>query len=94
MMSGITRRTMNYGEKTLLVELTLDEGSVIPVHTHSHEQIGYLVKGKLLFELGNLTQEMFPGDSWIVPSNVEHKVTALLDSIAIDIFSPVREDYK
>ena len=94
MMPGITRRTMNYGERTLLVELSLDKDAIIPVHSHPHEQIGYLVSGKLQFVLGDQSQVMMPGDSWVVPSNMEHKVTALADSIAIDIFSPVREDYK
>jgi quercetin dioxygenase-like cupin family protein len=94
MMPGISRRTLNYGDRTLLVELTLDSGSVIPAHSHPHEQIGYLVKGKLVFEMEGLVKEVSPGDSWVVPSAVEHKVTAMEDSIAIDVFSPVREDYK
>jgi quercetin dioxygenase-like cupin family protein len=69
-------------------------GAVVPWHTHPHEQIGYLVRGRLRFQIGDEEQELSEGDSWLVPSNVPHFVTALEDSIAIDIFSPPREEYR
>ncbi len=40
-----------------------------------------------------LTKELTPGDSWLIPGDVPHKVTALEDSVAIDIFSPKRDEY-
>ena len=64
-----------------------------PTTAHPHEQTGYLVSGRILFEMPGATRELGPGDSWLVPGDVDHKVTALEDSVAIDIFSPVREDY-
>ncbi len=36
---------------------------------------------------------MEPGDSWNVPANIEHGAEILADSVAIEVFSPVREDY-
>jgi quercetin dioxygenase-like cupin family protein len=43
--------------------------------------------------IGDESVEMEPGDSWYVPSNVEHRAEILADSIAIEVFSPVRDDY-
>lgn len=94
MLPGVVRRTLNEGERTMLCELRLEKGSVIPAHTHPHEQTGYLVSGRFRFRLGDEWQEMHPGDSWCVPGDVEHEVEALEDSVAIDIFSPPREEYR
>ena len=45
------------------------------------------------FELGDETKELSAGDSWVIPSEVPHEVTALEDAVAIDIFAPAREEY-
>ena len=37
--------------------------------------------------------EVEPGDSWCLPGGVEHSVVALEDSVVVEVFSPVREDY-
>jgi quercetin dioxygenase-like cupin family protein len=78
----------------MLCEIELKKDAVVPLHTHPHEQIGYLSRGRLLFRIGDEKRELREGDSWIVHSNVPHEVTALEDSIAIDIFSPPRDEYR
>jgi quercetin dioxygenase-like cupin family protein len=40
MFPGVVRRTLNSGERTTLVEVTMAEGAVVPDHTHPHEQVG------------------------------------------------------
>jgi len=94
MLPGVVRRTLSEGERMMLIEVTLEQGAVVPPHTHSHEQIGYLASGRLLWELGDERLELSAGDSWLVPSNVPHQVTALEPSVAIDVFSPPREEYR
>jgi quercetin dioxygenase-like cupin family protein len=94
MLPGVVRRTLTEGERMMLVEVTLAQGAVVPPHTHPHEQIGYLASGRLLFEVGDERRELAAGDSWLVPSNVPHGVTALESSVAIDVFSPPREEYR
>ena len=94
MLPGVVRRTLTEGERMMLVEVTLAQGAVVPPHTHPHEQIGYLASGHLLFEVGDERRELSAGDSWLVPSNVSHQVTVLEPSVAIDIFSPPREEYR
>ena len=94
MLPGVVRRTLTEGERMMLIEVTLAQGAVVPPHTHPHEQIGYLASGRLLFTVGDERRELSAGDSWLVPSNVSHQVTALEPSVAIDIFSPPREEYR
>jgi quercetin dioxygenase-like cupin family protein len=93
MLPGVTRRTLNSGDRTTLVEISIAKGAAIPVHDHPHEQIGYVAKGSLRFQIGNETLDLAPGDSYCIPGGVGHGVEALEDAVAIDIFSPVREEY-
>ncbi len=93
-MPGIKRRTLCSGDKTLIAEFELAAGSVIPEHSHPHEQCGYVAKGRLIFASGETSKELRPGDGYCFPGGVPHSVTAIEDSIAVDIFSPVREEYK
>ena len=94
MAPGITRRTLNEGVDTMLCELRMAKGSHIPSHTHPHEQTGYLASGRFRFRLGDRWEEFGPGDSWCVPGGVDHEVEVLEDAIAIDVFSPPREEYR
>ena len=93
MFPGVTRRVLNSGERTMVVEVSIAKDAVVPQHTHPHEQTGYLASGRLHFVIGDEAKILNPGDSWLVPANVPHIVTALEDAVAIDCFSPPREDF-
>lgn len=92
-LPGIEIKTLVHGEKTLLAEFRLTAGSDLPSHAHPHEQTGYLVKGKIRLTIGAETFDVSPGDSWCVPGGVDHRAEILEDSVAIEVFAPVREDY-
>jgi quercetin dioxygenase-like cupin family protein len=92
-LEGIERKTLVYGEKTLMTEFLLKKGSRLPKHSHSYEQTGYLVKGHIRLSIGPEENDVMPGDSWCIPSDVEHGAEILEDSVAIEVFSPLREDY-
>jgi quercetin dioxygenase-like cupin family protein len=92
-LPGIQRKTLTYGESTLFTEFRLAKGCILPRHLHPYEQTGYLVKGALLLTIGNQTYDVNPGDSWCINANVEHFAEIREDSVAIEVFSPVREDY-
>ena len=94
MMPGVIRRTLSTSKDMMLIDVVLEKGAIVPFHSHPHEQIGYLASGRVLFELGDERRELGPGDSWLVPPNVLHQVTALEPSLAIDVFSPPREEYR
>lgn len=90
---GIEQKTLVYGERTLMVEFLLKKGCQLPQHSHPHEQTGYLVKGRIRLFVGSETNDITPGDSWCIPSGIEHGAEIIEDSVAIEVFSPVREDY-
>lgn len=92
-LPGITRKTLVHGEKTLMTEFRLERGSTLPRHAHPHEQTGYLVSGRMRLTIGAEERELLPGDSWCIPGGVEHGAEVLADSVAIEVFAPVREDY-
>lgn len=92
-LPGIRMKAVVYGEKTLMTEFLLKSGSVLPVHDHIHEQTGYLVSGKILLTIGEETFEVEPGDSWSIPGGLSHSAEILEDSIAIEVFSPRRDEY-
>jgi quercetin dioxygenase-like cupin family protein len=92
-LEGIDRKTLVYGSKTLMTEFRLRKGSVLPRHNHPQEQSGYLIRGHIRLSIGTEAFEALPGDSWCIPSGVEHGADILEDSVAIEVFSPVRDDY-
>ena len=92
-LPGVRSRTLASGERTLLAEFRLARGALIPRHAHPHEQTGYLVSGALRLTVGEAGFEAGPGDSWCIEGGVSHGAVALEDSVAVEVFSPVREDY-
>lgn len=92
-LPGIRRRTLSYGDATLMTEFRLRGGSILPRHDHPHEQTGYLVAGRLRLTIDDETRDLYPGDSWSIPCGVPHGAVALADAVAVEVFSPVREDY-
>jgi len=92
-LDSIQFKPLLYGEKMLTTEFLLNKGSVIPVHSHPQDQTGYLVSGKMKLCIESESRIVTPGDSWYIPGNVKHNAEILEDSVAIEVFSPVREDY-
>ncbi len=92
-LPGIRMKTVSYGEKTLMAEIHLDAASVLPRHSHPYEQTGYLVKGHMRLSIGDAEHDVAPGDAWCIASGVEHGAQVIGDSVAVEVFSPVREDY-
>lgn len=91
---GVFLRTLQAGQNTHMVAFRLLAGKKIPSHSHPHEQCGYLVSGKIVMARADREPENFgPGGSWVIPGDVEHGVEVMEDSLVVEVFSPVREDY-
>lgn len=90
---GISRKTLVFGDHTLMTEFLLKKGSILSSHRHPHEQTGYLVSGHILLTIGEVTAEIRPGDSWAIPGNVSHHAEILADAVAVEVFSPRRDEY-
>lgn len=93
---GIQRQVLAYGEHSTFARHVLETGAVIPKHNHPEEQITTVIKGKLRVVNGENGEEVLTvaaGDSWTVPPNIPHEITALEPSEAYDFFAPPRQDY-
>lgn len=92
-LAGIEQKTLVYGDKSLMVEFRLQKGAVLPLHSHPHEQTGYLVKGQIRMTIGADIHDVLPGDSWCIPGDVRHGAEIVEESVAVEVFAPLREDY-
>lgn len=92
-LPGIELKTLAHGDKSLMTEFVLEKGRQLPKHSHPHEQTGYLVRGHIRLAIGSEEFDVLPGDSWCIPGNIEHGADIIEDSVAVEVFSPVREDY-
>lgn len=82
------------GEKMMLSYVELEPHAVVEEHSHPHEQVGILLAGKATFTIGDEEKTLSAGDMWRIPGGVKHKVIALDEPVlALDIFTPIREDY-
>jgi quercetin dioxygenase-like cupin family protein len=92
-LTGIEQKTLVHGDKTLMVEFRLQKDATLPMHAHPHEQTGYLVQGRIRLTIDGDVREVSQGDSWCIPEGVLHGAEIIEESVAIEVFSPVREDY-
>lgn len=90
---GVRMKTLVYGPKTLMAEFRLAKGAELPAHQHPHEQTGYLVSGRIDLTIDGIGHPVRPGDSWCIPGGVTHSARAHEASVAVEVFTPVREDY-
>jgi unsaturated pyranuronate lyase len=83
-----------HGDKSTFGYIELKKGSNVPLHHHINEQITYLLEGQLDMVIGGVACSLTKGMYHIIPSNTPHSAIAITDCIVIDVFGPVREDYK
>jgi quercetin dioxygenase-like cupin family protein len=82
-------------DKLMLSLVELEPHSVVEEHTHPHEQAGIWLKGRAVFTIGDEQKTVQPGDVYRIPGNVRHKVVVLDEPArALDVFCPVREEYR
>ncbi len=93
LLDGINLTTLVHGDKTLMGQFKLIKGAAIPTHSHPHEQTGMMLSGKLRFIVDGETMDVEAGDSWCLQGGVEHSAEALEDTVVIEVFSPVRDEY-
>jgi quercetin dioxygenase-like cupin family protein len=84
---GVIVRILTDGEKAMLVEVDLEPGSVVPMHTHTHEQTGTLISGRMRFEIGEEAFELEPGDAWMIPGGVAHEAAGIDRCRVVEVFT-------
>ena len=94
LFSGIVARTY-WGENLLLAVAEVAANDGLAAHSHPHEQAGLVIEGEITFTVGDETRTLKPGDVYVIPGGVEHSAVAGdMPCKVLDIFSPVREEYK
>lgn len=66
----------------------------MPEHSHPHEQVVNLTEGKFELTIDGKAQRAEPGTVIIIPPNAKHSGIAITDCRILDVFYPVREDYR
>ena len=91
---GVTLRVM-WGDKIMMSVVEIAPGAEVPNHAHPHEQAGLVLQGEFEFTIGGETKRLRQGDAYVIPGQVEHSLVGSDGwSLALDIFSPPREEYK
>jgi len=91
---GIAIRTF-WGERTLLAIVDLAANATLPAHQHPAEQAGTVLSGGIELTIAQQTQQLRPGDAYIIPAGVEHSArTGDAPAVLSEVFSPIREDYQ
>lgn len=88
----ISRRLIA-GNHGMVVWWSIKAGAHAGAHKHPHEQIFWMIKGRMEFRLGNERRVCGPGDIAVIPGGVEHEAWWPEDTEVIDVFSPPREDF-
>ena len=88
----ITRRILT-GDKTMIVWWTMQAGVHAAAHAHPHEQVFWVLSGRMDFRLGNERRTCGPGAVAVIPGGVEHEAWFPERTEVIDVFAPPREDF-
>ena len=86
-------RKLIVGKRIMLAQIFLEKGCIVPTHKHTSEQMTFVLNGLLELTLPNGKVRVGRGQVLVIPSNMEHSAVALEDTLDLDIFSPVREDW-
>lgn len=95
-VTDVIDRRLVTGERTMLAHVYLKKGSVVPQHSHDNEQFTYILSGALHFYLGEDGAEeviVRGGEILVIPPHLPHKAVALEDTVDLDVFTPVRQDW-
>ena len=91
---GVTARVVN-GERMTLASVDLGPGVKVPEHHHENEQLGFVIRGTLVFTIDGESRDLGPGDTYAIPSHVPHDVVAGPEGCTVvDVFAPIRGDWE
>ena len=92
---GLTRTTLSFIDSLMICQFHEDEGTVVELHKHEAVQNGYVIKGKIRFFLEDGTEFIAtPGSAYVFESMEPHGSVALEETVIVESFSPMRDDYR
>jgi quercetin dioxygenase-like cupin family protein len=90
---GVQRQILGHDDALMMVRVRFEPGAVGAIHQHPHRQVTHVDAGRFEVEIGGVRQILEAGDSFFVPPNVPHGVTALEEGTLLDVFAPARADF-
>jgi quercetin dioxygenase-like cupin family protein len=91
---GMRRQVLAHTDQLMLVRHYFENGWVGARHSHPHHQLVYVISGSIRVDIDGKVFDVHAGDSFVVDGDVEHQASALEPSEVLDVFTPVREDYR
>ena len=92
-VSETLSRKIITGEREMVTQIYMTSGCIVPTHSHESEQITCVLKGALKFTVGGKEVVVREGEVICIPSWLEHSAEALEETVEMDIFSPIRQDW-
>lgn len=93
-VAGVRMQSVT-GGKLMANWVTIEPNRVVPLHHHPHEQLGVMLEGAMELTLGDETRLLRPGDAYTIPPHLPHGARTYAEGcVVLDIFTPVREDYR
>lgn len=91
---GVDFVVLAIGEKSMVTKMLYKTTDNVPKHSHPNEQNGYVVSGKYRLKFNDFDEILQVGDSYSIPANIEHSIEIIEAGEIVDVFTPIREDYR
>ena len=88
----VARRFIN-GDSVTIGRFEVKKGGVVPAHSHVNEQVSIVLEGLIRFRIDGVDTIVKAGEVMQIPGNAVHEVEALEDTLVVDVFSPIRQDW-
>jgi quercetin dioxygenase-like cupin family protein len=92
-LNPMLQRQFVVGQNIMVARVLLKKGCIVPEHSHSNEQLTYVLEGALKFWIDGKEIVVNSGETLCIPSNMPHRAQALSDTIDLDVFVPPRADW-
>lgn len=93
MGDGTRRKILGYEPQMLMMRNAFDAGTIGKRHSHPHVQSSYVLSGRFEITIGDRTEAMTAGDSFLVPSGIVHAADCLEAGEIIEVFTPIRSEF-
>lgn len=92
-LSSLIGRQLVVGTNLMVARVLLKKGAKVPMHSHFHEQVTYVLDGALRFSIDGKEIDIRSGEVLCIPPHMPHEAIALEDTVDLDIFTPPRQDW-